>query len=125
MDPDDPDERLHGRGRLTGRLVEARRRVVYAVAGDLDQASAGPLARRLTSLAEGTVGDLVLDLSGVAFIDSVGLEVLIRLHRDLREDGRRLILGRPAPPVAHLLELTLLDRLLAVEGQGRNLAATG
>jgi anti-sigma B factor antagonist len=116
MDTRITDERLHPRGLLTGRLLEARRRVVYAVAGDLDNASADALAHRLGALAEGTVGDIVLDVSGVEFIDSVGLEVLIRMHRGLRDDGRRLVLRDPAPPVARLLELTLLDRTLAVEG---------
>ncbi len=116
MNPEPPPERLHPRGLLTGRLVEARLRVVYAVAGDLDNASAGALSRRLGALAEGTVGDVVLDMSGVEFIDSVGLEVLIRMHRALRDEGRRLVLRDPAEPVARLLELTLLDRTLAIEG---------
>lgn len=115
--PADPSpERLHPHGLLTGRLVEARVRVVYAVAGDLDHASAGALIRRVTALAEGTVGDVVLDVSGVEFIDSVGLEVLIRVHRGLLDDGRRLVLRDPAPPVARLLELTLLHHMLTVEG---------
>ncbi|MGE0027231.1 MAG: STAS domain-containing protein [Thermoleophilia bacterium] len=111
-----PAERLHPRGLLTGRLVEARLRVVYAVSGDLEHASAEALARRLGALAEGTVGDVVLDVAGVEFIDSVGLEVLIRVHRGLRDDGRRLVLRDPAEPVARLLELTLLDRTLVIEG---------
>ncbi len=112
----DGDELLHPRGLLTGRVVRARRQVVYAVAGDLEHASAGALVRRLEGLADGTVGDVVLDMSGVTFIDSVGLEAVIRMHRSLRDDGRRLILRDPAPPVARLLELTMLDRALAVEG---------
>lgn len=116
MEAPDHDERLHPRGLLTGRLVEARLQVVYAVAGNLDHASAGALARRLAALAEGTVGDVVLDVSAVESIDSAGLEVLIRVHRALRHDGRRLALRDPAPPVARLLELTLVDRALAIEG---------
>jgi stage II sporulation protein AA (anti-sigma F factor antagonist) len=111
-----PEERLHPRGLLTGRLVRARREVVYAVAGDLDNASAVALSRRLASLAEGTVGDIVLDVSGVGFVDSVGLEALIRTHRALRDDGRRLVLRDPTPPVARLLELTLMDATLVIEG---------
>ncbi|HET6692614.1 MAG TPA: STAS domain-containing protein [Miltoncostaeaceae bacterium] len=114
-DPDDTDERLHPRGLLKGRLVGARGGVVYAVSGDLDQASAGALTRRLLALAA-TDGDVVLDVSGVAFIDSVGLEVLIRMHRLLAAEGRRLVLREPAPPLARLLELTMLERTFAVEG---------
>ena len=107
-------ERLHPSGSLTGRVAEAGQRVVYEVAGDLEHASADALARRLATLADGTVGDIHLDVSRVAFVDSVGLQVLIRLHRRLREERRRLVLCDPAPPLSRLLELTLLDRSLVV-----------
>ena len=93
-----PSENLHPTGSLTGRLVGARRRVVYALEGDLDQASAAALANRLAALSGGTVGDIVLDLSGLEFLDSVGLEVLMRMHRRLRDDRRRLVVLDPAPP---------------------------
>jgi len=116
MTPDPSSERLHPRALLIGRLVEARLEVVYALSGDLDNASAGALVRRLTALAEGTVGDVVLDLSGVGFLDSAGLEALIRAHRGLRADGRRLVLRDPPPPVARLLDLTLPDGMIAIEG---------
>jgi anti-sigma B factor antagonist len=108
-------ERLHHSGSLTGRVAEAGLRVVYEVAGDLDHASAGALARRLEALADGTVGEIHLDVSRLEFVDSVGLQVLIRLHRRLRAERRRLVLRDPAPPLSRLLELTLLDRSLIVQ----------
>ena len=90
-------ERLHPSGSLTGRVAQAGLRVVYQVAGDLDHASAAPGRRRLAALADGTVGDIHLGVSRVEFIDSVGLQVLLRLHRRLREERRRLVLCDPAP----------------------------
>ena len=96
-------ERLHPSGSLTGRVAEAGLRVVYEVAGDLEHASADALARRLAALADGTVGDIHIDVSRVEFVDSVGLQVLLRL-----------VLCDPPPPLSRLLELTLLDRSLVV-----------
>jgi anti-anti-sigma factor len=106
---------LHPDGTLTGRLVEARQEVVYALEGDLDQAAAGALQQRLFALAEGTVGDVVLDLSRVEFLDSVALRVLLRVRRALSEDRRRLVLRDPAQPVLRILQLMLLEELLNVE----------
>jgi anti-anti-sigma factor len=109
---------LHPDGTLTGRLLEARQEVVYALEGDLDQAAAGALQQRLFALAEGTVGDLVLDLSRVEFLDSVALRALLRVRRALSEDRRRLVLRDPAQPVLRILQLMLLDDLLNVETTG-------
>ena len=95
---------------LTGRLLEAGREAVYAVDGDLDRSTADPLETRLAALARGTVGDLALDLSGVELLDSVGLRVLMRTHRLLDADGRRLVLRDPSERVLRVLHLTLLDR---------------
>ena len=79
-------------------------------------AEAGSVGQAIAELRAQPAASVVLDLSGVGFLDSVGLEVLIRVHRVLRAEGRRLVLRDPAPPVARLLELTLLDRTLSIEG---------
>ena len=109
---------LHPDGTLTGRLLEARREVVYALEGDLEQATAEALRQRLMALADGTVGDMVLDLSRVEFLDSVALRALLRVKRALGEDGRRLVLRDPAQPVRRILQLMLLDDMLNVETTG-------
>jgi len=55
-------------------------------------------------LAAGTA-HLLLDLSGVSFIDSTGVGLLVRLQKQLREGGRQLVLVAPAPPVLQALAL--------------------
>jgi anti-anti-sigma factor len=57
----------------------------------------------------------VLDLSGVEFLDSVGLRALLRVRRALGEDRRRLVLRDPAQPVLRILQLMLLAELLNVK----------
>src|SRR5438045_1623675 len=49
--------------------------------GELDQASAPQLRDCLTALN----GEVVLDLTALAFLDSTGLGVLIRANRELQE----------------------------------------
>lgn len=54
---------------------------------------------------------LLLDLTGLAFVDSGGLGFLFRLQRKLQGQGRRLILCGPQPAVRQLLDITRLTAL--------------
>jgi anti-anti-sigma factor len=75
--------------------------------------NAAQLARALSAeTAHG--GDVTVDLTEVAFLDSTGLEHLIRAARDLEGKGR-LILVSPQEPIRRLFELVLLDRRSNVE----------
>ncbi len=50
--------------------------------------------------------DLVLDISGVNFVDSSGLGTLVRLLSRIRRSGGDLKLCAAPPPVHHLLKMT-------------------
>jgi anti-anti-sigma regulatory factor len=52
-------------------------------------------------------GDLVLDLSGVSFIDAGGVRFLLRTNDALSREGRRLVPIVESPHIRRLL--TLLD----------------
>jgi anti-anti-sigma factor len=83
------------------------------LSGELDVSNARTLARALsTEVSEG--GDVTVDLSGVAFLDSTGLEALIRAARDLQGRGR-LILVSPQQSVRKIFEIVLLDQRANVE----------
>jgi len=55
-------------------------------------------------------GDLTLDLSELAFVDSSGVHLLIQIARTLSGRGR-LILAFPRDPVDRILDLTGVDKL--------------
>jgi anti-anti-sigma factor len=57
---------------------------------------------------------LLVDLSGLTFIDSAALHEVVRAHRRLRADGCRLALVSPSPGVARVLQLSALDQVIAV-----------
>ena len=83
--------------------VDAGRRFVE-LRGELDLATIGDLQAEL--LAPPT-GPVVLDLSGVDFMDTSTLELLIR-HTE------RVRIANPSQPVAHLLRLFGLETHLTV-----------
>jgi anti-sigma B factor antagonist len=57
----------------------------------------------------------VVDLSGVGFVDSSGLRVLIEAHQRAQADSRRLVLSGSTRPVLRLLQITGLMEYLNVE----------
>jgi anti-sigma B factor antagonist len=81
---------------------------VLAAHGELDLAAA-PLLRGHVDRADGTA--LVLDLSGVSFIDSAVLKELLRARAELAARDVRLVLAGVPRPVRRLLDLTRTSEL--------------
>lgn len=78
---------------------------VVELRGELDVAGA-PESRdavlHACTIARRTV---VLDLGGLTFMDSRGVEMILEAHALLRRDGRRLVIARAPGHVRRLLEL--------------------
>lgn len=90
--------------------------VVIAVAGDLDIATADHLFREAhEALRASQVDTLVLDLSGVAFLDSSGIGTLVELRNVATDTGGQLVLRRPSDRTRRLLEITALDSVFRID----------
>ncbi len=81
--------------------------------GEIDRASTDDLSARLDPLP-GLDGDILIDLSGVGFIDSSGLRVLIDAHQRAQRCGRRVVMIRPSAPVRRLFDISGLVPYLHV-----------
>jgi anti-sigma B factor antagonist len=62
----------------------------------------------------GPAGQIVVDLSGVHFIDSSALSTLIQAMKRARENGGDLKLAQLQSPVRIIFELTRLDRAFSI-----------
>jgi anti-sigma B factor antagonist len=85
---------------------------VVEVHGDLDMATQPRLRDGLEPLIG--PGAVVLDLTGVPFMDSSALGTLVVTFKALREGGGRLCLAGVQEPVRALLELTSVDTVIDV-----------
>jgi anti-anti-sigma factor len=96
-----------------GTWVEESKAIVF-VWGEVDCATAPRLARTLAEMTEEGRLNLVVDLSGVYFMDSTGLAVLAVAHKRLQQAGGGLVLAGPTSAVRRSLEITGLDQMMPV-----------
>ncbi|SCL44240.1 anti-anti-sigma factor [Micromonospora citrea] len=102
----------HGPGGILGidHLGDA---TVVTATGDIDLDSGDTLRAALRHAAD-MGGHVVVDLSRVHVIDSTGLGVLVRAHRDARDRGVTLCLAAPSGFVRTVLHTMRLDAALPV-----------
>lgn len=93
---------------LDVRRVDYPLGAVLTLSGELDLAAVPVLQARLEHAMRGKAA-VVIDLSGLTFIDSCGLQTLVRAERQLRGSGGQLVLVRGSRAVHRLFELTSLD----------------
>lgn len=96
--------------------------VTVTLAGDVDLA----IYSRFQSEADAWVGkqmDLVLDCSGVTFMDSMGLRVLVSLRQQVTDAGRDFAVANPSTPVTRVLELAGLISLFNVTSADPQMSA--
>ena len=86
--------------------------VVCRPVGELDAFTVGHFRESLTELAGGE--RVLIDLSGVPFLDSAGLGALIGGVRRAREGGGDVAVYGARPAVARLLHTTGFDRVASV-----------
>lgn len=84
----------------------------FELTGEIDAHTAPTIA---AAIADSTADRLIIDLSGVDFVDSSGLRVLIEAHQNRQADGRSLVLARPSAVVSRLLDIAGIDGYLDVE----------
>ena len=88
--------------------------VLVALSGELDVDSAGQVEERLLAVEGPAPERIVLDLRGLAFIDSTGLSLLINANRRAEKVGRRLTIVSGTGPTRRLLRTVGLDTRLDV-----------
>lgn len=89
---------------------------MLAVSGDVDVASADALLVSAFDLVGGG-RSLVLDLGGVAFMDSTGLSALLRIRTHLTERGGDLTVVSVSRAVRRVFELVGMLEVFGVDSE--------
>lgn len=88
--------------------------VLVELSGDADATSSDTLREVLEAETAKNPRTMVLDLSGLRFLDSRALHVILLINRVLDRRGCVLALAAPREPVARVLQLTATDQLIPV-----------
>ena len=84
------------------------------IAGEADVTNTDELRRLLNDEVSQQPRVLIIDLSGLRFMDSSALHALLQASREMDRQGGVLALVSPQLAVAKILRLTTADRLIPV-----------
>ena len=110
--PKAPSFEVFELGELTVRTDRGAGEWVIAAYGELDLASAGLFDREVNRAID-EAQNVVLDLSALQFIDSTGLNSLIRAARRAAARSRSLDVLRPPPDVERVFGIAGVDQVIA------------
>lgn len=82
------------------------------LAGEFDLATAPRVEEAAEHLIAADIERLVMDLSGLRFIDSSGLRVVVVLHQRAAQEGWTFELVRPVQPVLKVFQISGLEERL-------------
>jgi anti-sigma B factor antagonist len=82
---------------------------VVELYGEFDLNGTELAKRELQRVQQSDVKQIIVDLSGLEFIDSTGLATLCQVYREEREGENRVILLRPQGLAQRVFELTRLS----------------
>lgn len=89
--------------------------LVVSLGGQLDFLSAPELAPRLADLQAATRDAVIVDVSGVTFIDSTGLNALVAGAQSIQSREARVIVAGASKHVARVFEIVRLGETLRLE----------
>ena len=95
-------------GQLDGRILKIN------LAGRLDVASSPAADAKLAELTAAPISAVIVDLSKVAFLASVGIRTLLLAAKALKSRGGRMVLLNPDAGVAKVLEMSGVDMIISV-----------
>ncbi|MFN3652758.1 MAG: STAS domain-containing protein [Armatimonadota bacterium] len=87
---------------------------VLSVSGEIDIYTAPLFKQAVVSLVSEGNNDVIIDLSGVTFMDSSGFGTLLGATKRLRPTGGGLHLAAPNTTIQRMLRLTRLDSIMKI-----------
>lgn len=108
------------------RIIESSETLIFAaLEGSLNLAGAGEIGPSFQTEITGPAKPTILDFSGVDFIASMGMRLLVDAAKALGREKRPLIILRPQTSVEKVIDSAGLTNILSIshdEAEARRLA---
>ena len=87
---------------------------VLKLIGSLDINGVGQIETKFTGYGAGENPRVIVDLSGVTFLSSIGIRLLTINAKSIASRGGRMVLLSPIPEVRSVLEVTGMSQVIAM-----------
>ena len=94
--------------------VDGGAQPVVQLHGEIDLRTSPGLRERLLEVLERRPERVILDLTGVQYMDSSGVGTVVELKRRLERAGGRIVLVGLQPRVRSVFEITKLDKFFKI-----------
>ncbi len=111
--PGSPDGPEAGEGGLC-RVERLKQGLRISIHGDIDYSRAPELRQALLAQLGSKPARLIVDLSGVPYMDSSGVATLVEAFQVQRERGGKLVLCALQPKVKGIFEIARLDTVFQI-----------
>ena len=86
------------------------------LSGSLDIAGTGSLSVKFIASTAAKRQHVLVDMSAVDFVSSIGLGMLMQVSRALAPEGKRVVLVAPSAAVAGVVRTSRLDAVMPIAG---------
>ena len=101
-------------------------RFVVEVTGALDASEVGRAGRQLDGISQQNPQGVVFDLGGAFFLDSTGLTLLVKFHKQAIQQGCQVVFCAVPERIMELLRITRLHQIFTfAPDQDQALAMVG
>ena len=99
---------------MTINITRENDTYTVALEGSLDPISSPQLQDELDPILP-TAKKIIFELSGLEYISSSGIRVVLATYRDLKNHGGELLLLHPTESVSRVFHITKLDGFLTIK----------
>ncbi len=85
---------------------------IYAPTGRIDASNAGACEKDLLALMESQGPSAIMDLSGLSYISSAGLRVLLVAAKTARAKGGKAVICSAPAAIAEVLKMSGFDKVI-------------
>lgn len=82
--------------------------------GTLDIIGTGEIETRFAGYCAGEKVRVIVDLSDVNFLSSIGIRLLMLTAKSVTSRGGKIVILRPIPEVQHVLEITGIPAIIPI-----------
>lgn len=102
------------------RLSNQNNTLIAELSGEIDHHTARSLREEIDSnLQRSLPGELILDFSGVTFMDSSGIGLVMGRYKLIKSMGGSIVIRNVSDSIARVMRLAGLDRLADIRDESK------